>query len=127
MAMLSEQLHRRGLTGADRDAFLFVDASGGPLRYENWRRRVWSPAAASAAFDAHRFHDLRRANATVMVAEVVDLKTAQRASATPIRASRLPSRRGRQQRLSATPRNDSGAALEAGRRDRARDARAIPS
>ncbi len=38
---------------------------------------VWLPATGRAGLEGLRFHDLRRANATAMVAEHVDLKTAQ--------------------------------------------------
>lgn len=91
MAMLSDHLASRGLTGADVDAFVFVAPGGGPLHYSNWLRRVWYPACVAAGLgqlvevegsDRARyvglgFHDLRRANATALVAEGVDLKTAQ--------------------------------------------------
>ncbi len=70
--MLTEHLARRGLTGGDVDALVF-----GTLHYERWRRRVWLPAVARARLDGLTFHDLRRANATALVAERVDLKTAQ--------------------------------------------------
>ncbi len=89
MGRLGEHLARRGLTGADTDAFVFVTATGQPVRYSNWRRRVWNPAAAAVGlgnvtqnggrqrYDGIGFHDLRRANATALVAEGVDIKTAQ--------------------------------------------------
>jgi integrase len=71
-AMLTDHLARRGLTGADTDALVF-----GSLRYERWRRRVWLPAVTRAGLDGLTFHDLRRANATALVLDRVDLKTAQ--------------------------------------------------
>jgi integrase len=70
--MLTEHLARRGLTGADTDALGFR-----PLRYERWRRRVWLPATERAGLHGLRFHDLRRANATALVLDGVDVKTAQ--------------------------------------------------
>jgi len=33
---------------ADSDALVFVSPEGGPLRYANWRNRVWSPAREAA-------------------------------------------------------------------------------
>lgn len=75
--MLADQLARRGLTGADADAFVFAMPDGEPLRYENWRRRIWLPAVESAALGSLTFHDLRRACASGMVADRVDMKTAQ--------------------------------------------------
>lgn len=65
------------LSGADPQELLFPNAEGKPLDYSNWRRRVWEPAVKAAGLDGLNFHDLRRTNATVMVAEGVDVKTAQ--------------------------------------------------
>ena len=72
-------LHMKGhgLTSADDETFLFTDAKGGPLAYSNWLRRVWQPACVDANLEGLGFHDLRRANATAMVAGGVDVKTAQ--------------------------------------------------
>jgi integrase len=56
---------------------VFVSPDGGPLDYGNWRRRVWLPACRAVGLDGLVFHDLRRANATGLVAEGVDVKTAQ--------------------------------------------------
>jgi len=75
--LLSAHLAQRGLTGADADAFLFANADGGPLDYSNWRRRVRLPAAENADLTGVGFHDLRRTNATAMVLDGVDVKTAQ--------------------------------------------------
>ncbi len=43
-----------------------------------FRQRVWLPACKAAGLEGLGFHDLRRANATVLVAANVDLKTAQK-------------------------------------------------
>lgn len=50
---------------------------GGVVDYAHWRQRVWLPAVEAAGIDGLTFHDLRRANATALVAEHVDIKTAQ--------------------------------------------------
>jgi integrase len=50
---------------------------GGALRYSNWRRRVWLPAAKAAGCEGAGFHDLRRLNATTLVVGGIDVKTAQ--------------------------------------------------
>jgi integrase len=76
-ARLAEHLARRGLTADDMSAYVFASPSGGPLRYSNFRKRVWQPAIARAGVPRIGFHDLRRTNATILVAEGVDLKTAQ--------------------------------------------------
>ena len=75
--LLAAHLARRGLTGADPDAYVFVGPAGEPLDYANFRHRTWLPAIAAAGLDGLTFHDLRRTNATGMVQEGVDLKTAQ--------------------------------------------------
>ncbi|GAC1378604.1 MAG: hypothetical protein NVSMB4_08270 [Acidimicrobiales bacterium] len=75
--MLSAHLSDRGLTGADSEAFVFSRPDGQPLAYANWRRAVWAPACARAGIEKCQFHDLRRTNATALVAEGVDIKTAQ--------------------------------------------------
>jgi integrase len=76
-------LRRRGLTAADGDALLFVNAKGRPLLYASWRLRVWLPALDKAGLAKKQggrylgFHDLRSVNASIMVAQGVDPKTAQ--------------------------------------------------
>jgi len=77
MALLSDHLATRGLTGADADQFVFSAPKGGPLDYGHFRQRVWNPATVAAQLPGLAFHDLRRANATGMVLDGVDLKTAQ--------------------------------------------------
>lgn len=77
MDRLAAHLSRRGLTGADPAAFVFASPSGTPLDYAHWRQRAWLPATRAAGLAGLTFHDLRRANATGLVAEGVDMKTAQ--------------------------------------------------
>jgi hypothetical protein len=48
-----------------------------PLDYSNGRRRVWEPAVEAAGLLGLGFRDLRRTNATALVLEGVDVKTAQ--------------------------------------------------
>jgi integrase len=59
------------------DALVFTDGEGGALCYSNWRRRVWVPAVTAAGGEGAGFHDLRRLNATTLVVEGIDVKTAQ--------------------------------------------------
>jgi integrase len=89
--MLAEHLARLGTTAVDASELMFPAAEEGPLRYDNWRRRVWQPACVAASvgtvtkdpetkrerYSGAGFHDLRRANATGLVLAGVDLKTAQ--------------------------------------------------
>ena len=75
--ILSAHLTQCGLTGAEPDALLFSTADGEPLDYSNWRQRVWLPALQDADLKGVGFHDLRRTNATALVLDGVDVKTAQ--------------------------------------------------
>jgi integrase len=75
--MLAAHLVHRELTGADADAFVFVGFEGWALDYSRWRRRAWLPACSRAGLEGLVFHDLRRAAATALVLEGVDMKTAQ--------------------------------------------------
>ena len=77
VAMLAEHLERCELTEAGGDALVFTDDESGALRYSNWRRRIWLPAVAAAGCAGAGFHDLRRLNATTLVVEGIDVKTAQ--------------------------------------------------
>jgi integrase len=77
MELLAAHLARRGLDGGHPSAFVFAAPGGAPLDYTNWRRRIWKPATVKAGLDGLTFQDLRRANATGLVAEGVDVRTAQ--------------------------------------------------
>ena len=77
VSLLTQHLERRGLGLENRDAFVFGTPDGEHLDYSNWLHRIWYPARAEAGLDWLQFHDLRRANATGLVLEGVDLKTAQ--------------------------------------------------
>jgi len=48
------------------------------MSYSNFRQRIWLPAVEAAGLAGANFHDLRRTNASIMVARGVDVKTAQR-------------------------------------------------
>jgi integrase len=71
------QEHVRLFCRLEGQSLVFTTELGGALDYTNWRRRVWSPATQRAGLGGASFHDLRRAAATALVAEGVDLKTAQ--------------------------------------------------
>lgn len=77
VAILAAHLGRRDLSGADNDAYVFVSPKGQPLYYTSWRRRVWQPACESIGLGELGFHDLRRLNASLLVASGVDVRTAQ--------------------------------------------------
>ena len=50
---------------------------GGPLRYSWWHEMVWDRARRQIGRPDIGFHDLRRAYATALVAEAVDVKVSQ--------------------------------------------------
>lgn len=76
--LLAAHVASRGLTAADDEALLFPGPDGhAALDYSNWRERIWLPATRAAGLAGLGFHDLRRANATAMVRDHVDVKTAQ--------------------------------------------------
>ncbi len=77
MAILSAHLTHRGLSPNDHDAFVFTGPDGEQLDYSNWLHRIWYPARRQAGIEWLQFHDLRRANATGLVIEGVDIKTTQ--------------------------------------------------
>jgi integrase len=77
VAMLAAHIEQQGLTDGDPNDLVFTDEFGGPLRYSNWRRRVWLPSAKAGGCEGAGFHDLRRLNATTLVVGGVDVKTAQ--------------------------------------------------
>ena len=56
---------------------MFVNSLGRPWSYSPWRRSVWLPATERAGLAGLGFHDLRRKNASTMIANKVDIKTAQ--------------------------------------------------
>lgn len=47
---------------------------GGPIRYANWRSRVWVPACKSGDLEGLGFHDLRRLNASALANLGIDVK-----------------------------------------------------
>jgi integrase len=75
--VLAAHMAANQLTGAEPDRLLFTTRNGAPVDYSHWRTRVWLPAVAKAGLPQATFHDLRRANASTLVAEGVDVKTAQ--------------------------------------------------
>jgi integrase len=75
--ILAEHMTNCGLTLADDDRFFFESRNTTPLRYSNWRRSIWVPAATAAGHPNAGFHDLRRASATALVNQGIDIKTVQ--------------------------------------------------
>ena len=74
---LAALMARRSLNAANGETLLFTGGSGQPLHYPNWRRRTWVPACEAAGLPGLRFHDLRSLATTALIAQGVDVKTAQ--------------------------------------------------
>jgi integrase len=77
VTLLDRYLDRIGVDRDDDRVLVFTSPTGGPLRYSNFRKRVWYPAVERAGLPPIGYHDLRRTAATVLVANHVDMKTAQ--------------------------------------------------
>ena len=76
-AMLTEHLARRGLTGADERCARLRERAGRAAALRALAPPRVAPCDPRAGLDGLTFHDLRRANATALVLDGVDLKTAQ--------------------------------------------------
>ncbi len=76
-ALLARHIRDLGHDTDGPDALVFRSPRGAPLHYGAWRARVWQPAVERVGLHRVTFHDLRRTNATILVAERVDVKTAQ--------------------------------------------------
>lgn len=77
MDLLARHFELRALATGDSDVFVFATPDGEHLDYSNWLHRIWYPARKQAGVEWAQFHDLRRANATGLVLDGIDLKTAQ--------------------------------------------------
>ena len=65
---LEHHLRVQAINASDIDALIFQAPGGGPLRRSHFRSRVWVPACTRAGLVGVGFHDLRRTNATILVA-----------------------------------------------------------
>jgi integrase len=74
---LRSHLDRFYRIGADPD-LVFTASEGGPIRYTNWRRRVWIPATNEVGLEGLCFHHLRHSHATFLIDAGID----------PVRVSR---------------------------------------
>jgi len=76
MAALDE--HPAAYAEPGPDGLAFAAATGGFLRLENFRGRVWQPAVAAAGVGPLRVHDMRHTCASPVIAEGADIKVPQR-------------------------------------------------
>lgn len=63
--------------GRDRDDLLFPAPMGGPIRLNNWRRRVFAPACEAAGITDATPHDLRHTAASLAIAAGANVKAVQ--------------------------------------------------
>jgi site-specific recombinase XerD len=75
--MVREHLELQGLQDLSAPALLIVNRDSDGLSYSNWCHRIWVPATFGLHRAGLQFHDLRRTNATGLIQEGVDTKTAQ--------------------------------------------------
>lgn len=61
----------------DPNALVFTAPQGGPLRYSNYRRKMWDPARERAGLPDLTPHDLRHTCASLMRANGADVKAIQ--------------------------------------------------
>lgn len=66
--------HLDRFTEPGSSALVFTSPEGEPLRRNNFRRRVWTPATKSVGLDGLRFHDLRHTGATLAAATGAPLR-----------------------------------------------------
>jgi integrase len=72
--------HRLEQALADKgpDDFIFTSPDGGPMRINNWRKRVLDPACAAAGLADLSPHDLRHTAASLAIASGTNVKAVQR-------------------------------------------------
>lgn len=69
--------HLEASVAADGDALVFTAPSGGPLRYSNFRRRVWDPAVQGLGLCGVTPHQLRHTAATLLIDAGASVKDVQ--------------------------------------------------
>jgi integrase len=70
-ATLQTHVRRFYQPGCEPD-LIFTSLGGGPIRYTNWRSRVWVPTTRIAALEGVRYHDLRHAHASLLIDAGID-------------------------------------------------------
>lgn len=75
---LAEHLSKSGLSAADNDSWVFPSPDDRPLRYSNFKNRVWKPALKAAGLPTTiGTHSLRYTFATLSLEQGIDIKTIQ--------------------------------------------------
>jgi integrase len=74
--MLGEHIGRH--VEKDPRAFVFQAPKGGPLRHQNFYKRVWQPAVRAAGIqEGFRIHDLRHTCAALLISQGAHIKAVQ--------------------------------------------------
>jgi integrase len=66
------------VAGRSGDELVFTSPQGGPLRLNNWRRRVFDPACEACELSDVTPHDLRHTAASLAVSAGANIKAVQR-------------------------------------------------
>jgi integrase len=74
---LADELQSHLENYSTHPGLVFAGPKGGPLRRNNFRRRVWLPALARAGVEGLRFHDLGHTAAGLLIAQNVHPKVIQ--------------------------------------------------
>jgi integrase len=70
--------HLDSFTEPTAESLVFTSFRGGPIRLQNFRRRVWEPAVKRVGLpDGLRIHDLRHTAASLLVNAGVPMKSVQ--------------------------------------------------
>jgi len=72
-----QDLRKQQLARGPGSQFLFCDRGGGPLRQNNFARRIFKPLLEKAELPNLRFHDLRHSSTTLALGRGVSLKVIQ--------------------------------------------------
>lgn len=75
-AFLADRLGA-AVEGLGLEDLVFTDSAGGPLRPQNFLRRVWYPALASAGLPRITLHELRHTGASLAIGGGADVKVVQ--------------------------------------------------
>lgn len=65
------------IAGRERDVLVFRSPNGGPLRFGNFRQRVWYPAVKAAGLEGLTPHGLRHAAASLYISAGTPPKVVQ--------------------------------------------------
>ena len=68
-AFIVQELTRHLADHEDASGLVFSAPTGGPIRRNNYRRRIWLPAVRASVGEPCTFHDLRHTHAALLIAQ----------------------------------------------------------